>query len=210
MSVTPPRPARRADPRSAAAALLSFCFPGIGQAYNGQWGLASLLAVPVVLLIGLAILVIAQGRSEVLSRLLDARVLVALIVLDVALLGWRLVAILQAHVARSRLRAPAWTTWATAMLVVVTIAMHALPAWYAAKAIDTLGTVALEGGGALFDRPRGSGRRHPGAVVPAGDRARRAGHRPPRRHRLRARPRRAPHRHDARRHASIPTTARWR
>jgi LCP family protein required for cell wall assembly len=155
MSETAPRPVRRADPRSAAAALLSFCFPGIGQAYNGQWGLASLLAVPVLLLIGLAILVIVQGRSEVLSRLLDARVLVGLIVLDVALLGWRLVAILQAHLARARLRAPAWTTWATAVLVVVTVAMHALPAWYAAKAIDTLGTVALEGGGALFDDREG-------------------------------------------------------
>jgi LCP family protein required for cell wall assembly len=33
--------------------------------------------------------------------------------------------------------------------------MHAMPAYYAAKAIDTLGTVALEGGGALLDERAG-------------------------------------------------------
>jgi LCP family protein required for cell wall assembly len=35
--------------------------------------------------------------------------------------------------------------------------MHGLPAFYAAKAIDTLGSVALEGGGRLFDDGAGGG-----------------------------------------------------
>lgn len=149
------RPARRSDPRSAAAAFFSFLFPGFGQAYNGQWALASLLAAPVLLIILLGILVLAFGGSGVLSRLLDARVLIALIVLDAALLGWRLVAILQAHGERARLTFRGWPTWLTSLLVVATVAMHVLPAYYASKAIDTLGSVSLEGGGALFDDREG-------------------------------------------------------
>jgi len=143
---------RLSDPRSAAAALLSFIFPGVGQAYNGQWALASLLAVPILLIGVLGALVVAVDGSDVVSRLLDARVLVALIVLDLTLLGWRLVAILQAHGERSRLTFHGWPTWLTAVLVVLTIAMHALPAYYASKAIDTLSSVSLEGGGGLGGR----------------------------------------------------------
>jgi LCP family protein required for cell wall assembly len=128
----------------------------VGQAYNGQWALAWLLAIPVLLIVVPVVLLVAQGGSNVISRLLDARVLVALIVLDLALLGWRLVAILQAHGERSRLTFRRWPTWLTAGLVLLTIAMHALPAYYASKAIDTLGSVALEGGGGLGGRPEGA------------------------------------------------------
>jgi len=152
--VTPHRPSRRPEPRSAAAALLSFIFPGFGQAYNGQWGLAALLAVPVLLIVVLGVLLVVGGGS-IASRFLDTRLLIGLIVLDLALLGWRLVAILQAHAERGRLTFRGWPTWVTSLLVVVTIAMHALPAYYASKAIDTLGSVALEGGGALFDDREG-------------------------------------------------------
>lgn len=151
------RSASAADPRSAAAALLSFLFPGIGQAYNGQWGLASLLAVPVILVVALAVLVLAMGGTGVLARLLDNRVLVALLVLDAALLGWRLVAILQAHTERARLSLRRWTGWVTGLLVLLTIGMHALPAYYAAKAMDTLDSIALEGGGEFFGVPQDGG-----------------------------------------------------
>ncbi|MGI8998108.1 MAG: LCP family protein [Candidatus Limnocylindria bacterium] len=137
------------------AALLSFVFPGVGQAYNGQWALASLLAIPVLMIVVPAVLIVAQGSSSTISRLLDARILIAFIVLDVALLGWRLVSIVQAHGERSRLNFRGWPTWLTAGLVVVTIAMHALPAYYASKAIDTLGSVALEGGGGLGGEQEG-------------------------------------------------------
>jgi polyisoprenyl-teichoic acid--peptidoglycan teichoic acid transferase len=149
-------PARRPDARSAAAAFLSFLVPGLGQGYNGQWLLATALAVPVLLLVGLGIGLAATGGSaSLVTRLLDTRVLVALVVLDVALLGWRLVAILQAHAARGGLSLRSWPGAVTGLLVIATLAMHALPAFYAAKAIDTLGSVALEGGGALFDEREG-------------------------------------------------------
>lgn len=109
-----------------------------------------------MLLIGLfGVLVMGIGGSGLIGRLLDARVLVALIVLDVTLLAWRLVAIIQAHGERSRLNLRGWPTWLTAGLVMLTIAMHAFPAYYASKAIDTLGSVSLEGGGGLGGRQAG-------------------------------------------------------
>lgn len=149
--MTRPRLAHRSDPRSAAAAALSFVFPGLGQGYNGQWALASLLAIPVLLIVVLGIVVVVASGPGILSRLLDSQILLGLVVLNLALLGWRLVAILQAHADRDRLTLRTWPTWVTGALVVATLAMHALPTYYAAKAIDTLGAVSLEGGGGLLD-----------------------------------------------------------
>jgi LCP family protein required for cell wall assembly len=160
------RSAPRPDPRSAAAATLSFLFPGLGQGYNGQWVLAAILAVPMLLVMALLAAALAFGSSGVLARLLDVRVLLALTILNLALLGWRLVAIVQAHARRGSLSPRSWTTWATALLVVATLAMHGLPTWYAAKAIDTLGSVALEGGGDLFDNGSGDDGVTPPSVQP--------------------------------------------
>jgi LCP family protein required for cell wall assembly len=144
--------APRSGPRASLAAFLSFLFPGLGQAYNGESGLALLLAAPVVLLIALVALVLALGSSLVLARLFDVRFLIGLIVMDLVLLGWRLIAVMQAHGHWDRATIRSRATWVTALLVTATLAMHALPAYYAVKAIDTLDTVALGGGsGDLHD-----------------------------------------------------------
>jgi len=145
-------------PRASLAAFLSFLFPGLGQAYNGEAGLALLLAAPVVILVGLIVLVLAIGSSQVLARLFDFRFLIGLIVIDLVLLAWRLIAVMQAHGhwARPTLRSRA--TWATTLLVVLTLGMHAVPAYYAVKAIDTLDTVALGGGSGNFHDSFGIGR----------------------------------------------------
>ena len=132
-------------PRASLAAFLSFLFPGLGQAYNGEAGLALLLAAPVVILVALVALVLAMGSSLVLARLFDVRFLIGLIVMDLILLGWRLIAVLQAHGYRDHPTFRSRATWVTTLLVAVTLAMHAVPAYYAVKAIDTLGAVA--GGG---------------------------------------------------------------
>jgi LCP family protein required for cell wall assembly len=155
-TVTQPRTVRHPDPRSAAAAAMSFVFPGLGQGYNGQWALAVILALPVVILLVLVAAAVLTGSAGIFVRLLDVRILAALIVLNLTILGWRLVAILQAHAEREPLTPRAWPTWVTAMLVVVTLAMHGLPTLVAAKAIETLGAVSLEGGG-LLEGGDGSG-----------------------------------------------------
>ena len=141
---------RDTNPHAPLAAFLSFLFPGLGQAYNGQTTLAWLLAAPIFLLVtGVAT---AVARSMALSRLLDIRFLVGVVVLDLAVLGWRLVAIIQAHGRLERFDRRRWTSGVTGLLVLVTVGMHALPAAYALKAIDTLDSVALGGSGASVVR----------------------------------------------------------
>lgn len=86
-----PRPHRHA----ALAALLSFVFPGLGQAYDGQRQLAAILALPVLVLIAAAlgaVLFVDRGLTNVL---LSTAALTALLVIDMALMAWRLLAIAQ-------------------------------------------------------------------------------------------------------------------
>jgi LCP family protein required for cell wall assembly len=125
------------------AAFLSFLFPGLGQAYNGEAELAWAFAAPILLVIGAIVTVLIVGSSQLLALLFDVRFLIGLIVMDVVLLAWRLVAVVQAYGHRARPSLRSRATWATALLVTVTLAMHAVPAYYAAKAIDTLDSVAL-------------------------------------------------------------------
>lgn len=151
---------RRLDPRSSLAAFLSFLFPGLGQAYNGQRQLAWLLALPVVLIAATAGLAIFAARTGLLSELLDSGFLAGVIVLDLALLGWRLVAIAQAHGWRAPLSPRHWTGWVTGLLLAATLGMHLVPAYWAVKAIDTLGAVSREGSGVA----RGGGFGIPGTT----------------------------------------------
>ncbi len=87
-----PHPHRHA----ALAALLSFVFPGLGQAYEGQRHLAAILALPVVALVAAALGAVLLADRGLANLLLSATALTALLVVDVALMGWRLLAIAHA------------------------------------------------------------------------------------------------------------------
>jgi LCP family protein required for cell wall assembly len=137
----------RPGARPFLAALLSFLFPGVGQAYNGERRLAWIFAAPVMLLIVGAALSVTVARSGMLARLVDVRFLWGLLALDAALLAWRVVAIVQAHVHRERPSIRRWTTYATSVVLVVAVAMQALPAYWGWLAVDTLSAVAQGGGG---------------------------------------------------------------
>ena len=145
----------QSDSGAAIAPLLSFFVPGLGQAYNRQMVLAGLLALPVVIIAIGAALVLLLPDVDIFIHLLDIRFLVALIVLDVALLAWRAVAIVQAYAARRdpQRRAPMAITIG---LLLIAVGMHAAPAIYAVKAIDTLNSVALGGADAGYRGPAGS------------------------------------------------------
>jgi LCP family protein required for cell wall assembly len=106
----------------AAAAALSFLFPGLGQAYAGQRRLALLLAGPIVLLIIATLLIALLFGAQMRNQLLSAPFLTGLLALDVALLNWRLFAILQAGL---RIRPTTRTLFALAGLVLLTLVMHA-------------------------------------------------------------------------------------
>ncbi len=138
---------RKPDPRAPLAALLSFVFPGLGQAYNGEAAIAWFMASPIILLVIGVILALSVIRGGLLLNLLDVRFLAALIALDVLLLAWRLAAIVQAYLRREHPGWRRWTTYAGVLVVVLTLAMHVLPGYWAFKAIDTLNAVAQGGSG---------------------------------------------------------------
>jgi LCP family protein required for cell wall assembly len=133
------------EPRAPLAAFLSFLFSGLGQAYNGHAVLAGVLAAPMLLLVLGAALTVVLAQASIGARLFDIRFLVALIVLDLAVLGWRAFAILHAHVARQSLNLRLWTTHLTVVLLLITVAMHGVPAFYALKGIETINSVSLGG-----------------------------------------------------------------
>lgn len=167
--------ARRPDARAPLAAFFSFVLPGLGQAYNRQFRLALLLGLPAAVLGWLVVAAAARG-GEAVAALLDVRVLVAIVLLNLGLLGWRAVAIYQAYVSRETPGLQRWTTWVTAALLLVTLGMHLVPAWYLTATIDTLNVVSLGGGGGggilappsgLLDIPPPAASRQP-APIPAG------------------------------------------
>jgi LCP family protein required for cell wall assembly len=139
--------ASRPDPRAPLAAFFSFVLPGLGQAYNRQFWLAALLGLPAAVLGWLVVSAAGRGTG-LLSHLLDLRVLWAIVILNLALLVWRVVAIYQAHAARETPAWRRWTTWVTAGLLAATLFMHLVPAWYATATIDTLAAVGQGGSGA--------------------------------------------------------------
>ncbi len=141
------RPRRRSNPRAPLAALLSFVFPGLGQAYNGDAGVAWALAAPIILLVVGVIFALSALGGDLLLRFLDIRFLATLLVLDGLLLAWRLFAVIQAYLRREPPHPARWSTYAGVGLVVLTIAMHVLPGYWAVKAIDTLSSVAQGGTG---------------------------------------------------------------
>ena len=88
---------QRPQPRNAGlAAFFSFLFPGLGQEYVGAHRAAIAFAAPVLLLVlGLLaarLLLIDRLRNDLFSTAF----LVAALILDLALLGWRLIAIVHA------------------------------------------------------------------------------------------------------------------
>jgi LCP family protein required for cell wall assembly len=85
--------------RSAViAALLSFLWPGLGQGWVGSRRRAILFAVPMMLFLGAGLLVmIVQGKARALGLLLQPGVLLLLLALNVAILVYRLFAIVDAY-----------------------------------------------------------------------------------------------------------------
>ncbi len=93
---------------AALAAALSFILPGLGQAFAGRLARGLILAVPVVLLLALAAIVVgAQGFTRLLGELLQPQVLLALLVINVGLLIYRLMAMLDAYLLTRRPRSEA-------------------------------------------------------------------------------------------------------
>ena len=149
-------------PRPWLAALLSFVFPGLGQAYAGQRRLAVLLAVPVLLLLAAGVAAV-NGVGDLRNSLLSSTFLVAVVTTNVALFGWRTFAIAHAGLTppsdiEPRERRIGLTT--VAILVVAAIGMHAWVGVVVAQLDDTLrqvfGRTAVDGGPPPVPAPSGA------------------------------------------------------
>jgi polyisoprenyl-teichoic acid--peptidoglycan teichoic acid transferase len=138
--------------RSASlAAALSFVLPGLGQGWLGAFRRGLILAMPVLLLVGFGIgTVVFQGRTRALGLMLQPSVLIALLIVNAALLAWRAGAIVDAwRLARRNSPRDGGGNRTTeilaavvlAMLLVVTLGMHVGVGYLGYKTYDTITTV---------------------------------------------------------------------
>jgi hypothetical protein len=117
------------------AALLSFLFPGLGQASVGNRGRAAIVALPMLAVLGVFALILIFDRSSLFGLTPDQGLLTSLLILDLMLAVYHLWAVLDAYVlARKarpdRLQRGAFPSkWATVLSVGVlvsgTIGVHA-------------------------------------------------------------------------------------
>jgi polyisoprenyl-teichoic acid--peptidoglycan teichoic acid transferase len=146
------------DPRPSRpwlAALLSFLFPGLGQAYAGRIRAALAFALPVLALAAVATAVLVGVFDLPRNTLLSTGFLLAVLLVNGALFAWRTAAIADAGLSPWRLglgRHRNWNGLAVGLLLALTVAMHA---W--------VGVVVLRLEGTLTDVFAGAdpGRRTP-------------------------------------------------
>jgi polyisoprenyl-teichoic acid--peptidoglycan teichoic acid transferase len=133
--------------RPLVAALLSCLIPGAGQLYLGYRRRGTIMLVVTVLCLAMGIGLWSEP-SAVSRMLVQPRALLALLVADMGLLVFRVVAVLDAYLLATRSRRAAtaggWRRGAVAGLVAivtVTAAPHAAAAYYDLQAYDLLTSV---------------------------------------------------------------------
>jgi LCP family protein required for cell wall assembly len=131
---------RRAfDRRRLIAAALSSILPGAGQAINGRRRPALAFLVPSLVVVA-AVSWFAHSDTPpmLLARIVAPPVLAALLVLNLVVLGWRLIAVLQAFLDRRYpLRPGRAGAIGLAVVVALTVVPHAL-AWSYGSAAQTM------------------------------------------------------------------------
>ena len=119
-------PDRPRHPRPWLAAVLSFVFPGLGQAYAGYRVLALILALPVIALIVVALLLLNGFGGPLRNALLSSGFLAAVLAANVALFIWRASAIAHAGLAAPTAESNARRLGlaSAAVLVAMSVGMH--------------------------------------------------------------------------------------
>jgi len=135
------QPADQRAHRPWLAAVLSFIFPGAGQAYAGDRHAAAIFALPAGVLIALGAAV-ALGPLELQrNTILSTRFLIAILVLNAFVFAWRAASISHAGLrqAAQRGRRRRRTVAAVGALLVATAAMHA---WVGVVVVQLEGTLS--------------------------------------------------------------------
>lgn len=117
------------------AGFLSFLWPGLGQAWQGRRRSALLWALPPLAVIALVVVAAADGFVGFAAELLTPSVAITVFGLLVLLGLWRILAIVDAARFGVR-RVGAGTAAVVGVLVLATVAMHGVPAFYAFSVYD--------------------------------------------------------------------------
>jgi LCP family protein required for cell wall assembly len=147
-----PRGARRPPGRSPhIAAVLSFLWPGLGQAASGNPRRGALLALPALLLVLVVVLATAASPFDLLELALDPNVVLALLLVNVLFLLYRLVVIVDAYQLSARARM-AWprsagriSTAVLGALLLATTMLHGVIGYVGYRAYEA-DTAILAGG----------------------------------------------------------------
>ena len=152
------------------AAVLSFLYPGLGQAYAGRPRLALILAIPVTLLILVGVGLFSGAITGLGNSLFASDFLVAVLLINVVLLAWRGIAIADAGLTPwSRIRGHDRRTsvMVVAALLVLAVGMHTYIGMVVVQLNDTLGQVFSPVGG--LGGPAGGGGGPQDPVEPANE-----------------------------------------
>jgi LCP family protein required for cell wall assembly len=165
-----PRPAPQARNRSPfAAAFLSFIFPGLGQLYAGAPQRALLFAAPPILALALTLgLLLRADRFGLLGFVVQPSVLTAILVINLLVLAYRVIAVIDAYrvaayqnaalaggtrLGRPRLAlGPVSVAGLIAVLAVLSLG-HVALARYDLQAMDLVNCIFDESGTATCDEP---------------------------------------------------------
>lgn len=138
------RPLTHRPHRPWLAAFLSFIFPGLGQAYARRPRTAAIFAIPVVLLITAALVLVGLLGEILRNALLSNSFLLGVLGLNALLFAWRVLAISDAGLSRPRIvrrrdrRERRMAMGAVGALLLATLAMHGWVAVVVAHLDDTL------------------------------------------------------------------------
>jgi LCP family protein required for cell wall assembly len=109
------------DRRRLAAAALSGVIPGLGQALNRRAGLATLFAIPSLVIVLLAILLLQiQSPARLLAWVVAPEILGGLLTLNLLLLAWRVLAVGQAFL-DTRRQGPTGRLGVVGMVVILAV-----------------------------------------------------------------------------------------
>ncbi len=121
--------------RPLAAAVLSFLFPGLGQAAAGKPSRGAIVAIPALAVLGAFFLLLIVDGHSVLNAAFDQQWLASLLILDIVALAYHLWAVVDSYllasqaVAKPRRRGPSTRKWGATVGVAIilsgTVVVHA-------------------------------------------------------------------------------------
>ena len=109
------------------AALLSFIFPGLGQASGGQPRRGGIVAIPGLAVLGAFLLILIIARGSVLNSAFDQSWLTSLLILDMVAFVYHIWAVADAYLvaskaqAKPRRRGPTTVKWASVLGIVLIV-----------------------------------------------------------------------------------------